>query len=175
MAKHPRPTNEELWQRLLRGSHVDDDGCRLWDGRLTKGPRGGYGVLSINDTSEMTHRTSFQIHHGPIPPGKQVLHRCDKRRCIEPACLWAGTCKDNMADMAVKGRAARGARQHLAKLTDQQVLAIARRRGEYRAASKIAREYGVTPANIAAIWTGRSWGWLTHIPDHVHPLPSGGT
>ena len=43
--------------------------------------------------------------HGPIPPGMNVLHRCDTRLCVRADHLFLGTQAENMTDMARKGRA----------------------------------------------------------------------
>lgn len=50
------------------------------------------------------HRVAYHIHYGPVPDGMFVLHRCDHPWCANPAHLFVGTQKDNMADAKRKGR-----------------------------------------------------------------------
>lgn len=52
------------------------------------------------------HRFAF-VHIGKqaLPTGYEILHTCDNTKCVNPEHLTAGTHKDNMADMAAKGRA----------------------------------------------------------------------
>jgi hypothetical protein len=81
---------------------VDASGCHIWVGRVN---RRGYGCLSIGGRGpELAHRLSYEVNVGPIPAGVFVLHTCDTPRCVNPAHLWLGTGRDNMADMLAKGR-----------------------------------------------------------------------
>lgn len=77
------------------------DSCWLW----TAAQNGrGYGLYRIHRHSFKVHRFSYMLHHGPIPEGLCVCHSCDVPTCVNPAHLWAGTFKDNHADMCAKGR-----------------------------------------------------------------------
>jgi hypothetical protein len=51
---------------------------------------------------------SWKMANGPIPDGLWVLHRCDNRRCVNPAHLFLGTVYENNLDRDRKGRQARG-------------------------------------------------------------------
>jgi hypothetical protein len=50
------------------------------------------------------HRFSFEIHHGAIPDGLDVLHSCDNKPCVNPAHLRAGTPSENMREAYARGR-----------------------------------------------------------------------
>jgi len=93
-----------LIDRFLR--RVDKNGvvvseelsvCWEWRGAVYTT---GYGQLQKETWGEdYTHRWSYVHHIGPIPEGKLVRHKCDNRRCVNPAHLELGDNKDNVADM----------------------------------------------------------------------------
>jgi len=78
-------------------------GCWLWTaGR----DRFGYGQFTFPGNQHvLAHRASYMLFIGPIPDGMCVLHHCDTPPCVNPSHLWLGTNDQNMADMAMKGRA----------------------------------------------------------------------
>lgn len=94
-----------FWSKVDRSN--GPDACWSW---LSSTFASGYGQFKIEPRNHRTHRLAWEMTHGAIPDGLSVLHRCDNRRCCNPAHLWLGTHKENMADMQRKQRAASGDR-----------------------------------------------------------------
>ncbi len=80
-----------------------DSPCWVWLGGKIKA-RFPYGQFWTGKGTMLAHRWSFEHHNGPIPVGLLALHRCDNCPCVNPAHLFLGTMKDNLADMRRKGR-----------------------------------------------------------------------
>lgn len=109
-----------------------------------KGTAGGYGKTRRRVAEGVyktlwLHRLAYEKHHGPIPEGMEVRHKCDNRRCINPEHLEIGTHADNMGDMAQRGRANR-------KLSPEDVKLI--RQLYDRNGPALAKRFGVTTARI---------------------------
>ena len=135
------------------------DGCWGW---RNKPARGGYAHMLWQGKTHRAHRLSWRIHHGPIPDGLCVLHRCDNPMCTNPAHLFLGTDLDNVRDRDLKGRQARqrGSACGAAKLTDDDVVAIRAESARRGLVAALARRYGVSHSLISMIRSGRVWGHL---------------
>jgi hypothetical protein len=123
----------------------------------------------VNGGEYKAHRVSYFLEYGRVPNDRWVLHRCDVRRCVNPAHLFIGTPKDNSQDAVKKGRNTRlyGEANGKAKLTRRQVNSI-KRMLEAKAAGKldlhqyeIGRIHGVSPATVSYLKNGGRWDWLT--------------
>ena len=140
----------------------DERGCTLWSGCVH--PESGYGQFrGASGQTEHAHRSSWKIHHGEIPDGLFVCHKCDVRACVNPDHLFLGTTQDNTRDMIAKGRSVRGERQWCHKLTEKMVLDIVRLFGAGYLQRELAPMFGVKLPCISFIVTGRKWSYLTGI------------
>lgn len=136
---------------------VDRSGdCWLWTASVGSAGYGSFGIGDGRTTS--AHRFAYELHHGPVPRGMFVLHHCDIKRCVNPAHLFAGTHRDNMADAVRKGRIAatkvEGEQSPNAVLSDDQVRQIRERRAAGERRIDLAREYGITDRYV--------WQLVTH-------------
>jgi DNA invertase Pin-like site-specific DNA recombinase len=87
-----------------------------------------------------------------------VCHACDNVYCVNPAHLFLGTQKQNLEDMARKGRSTIGSKNSRAKLTEKDVSEIKKYINQGHHIYQIAKKFGVTIGAIYLIKQGRRWG-----------------
>jgi hypothetical protein len=167
--RYASPASHRFW------ACVDKDGplhpvlkTKCWDWTGCKGRR-GYGLISVAGRHERSHRLSWSLHNGTIPPGLWVLHKCDRPACVNPEHLFLGNHAENMADMMAKARnvISRGERHGRAKLTEAQVMGIRARyeKGSpVNGATALGREFGVDHTTIRDIGRGKHWTHLLPAP-----------
>jgi hypothetical protein len=148
-----RPLADRFWEMVRKGGTEE---CWLWTGATTWG-YGQIGSGGQDGPPLKAHRVSWELRHGPIPPGLHVCHRCDVRACVNPQHLFLGTRQDNMDDMRLKGRATRGERDSQAKLTAEKVLEIRKALQGGTRHRDLAATYGVSQGNISNIARNKSW------------------
>lgn len=123
--------------------------------------KAGYGKIGIGDVLMLAHRASFIAFNGPIPAGLGVCHTCHTPSCVRPDHLFVGAAKIDAEDMVAKGRSTKGEKQHLHKLTWDEVR-------EMRAACTamgtglhffrlLAKEFGVSLSTVRNVVSGRTW------------------
>lgn len=138
----------QAWIR--RSCNIDaETGCWVWVGAST---RSGYGRMG----AMRAHRASFEAFKGEIPEGLVVMHTCDRRSCVNPDHLVAGTQQQNLDDMRAKGRQRylTGSDHPGAKLSESQIAAI---RDDKRPLKTIAAEYGVSSKTVEKIRYRERW------------------
>lgn len=147
----PKPVWRRFWARVQF-----TPGCWLWTGGKQSN---GYGQLSVAGRGVVyTHRLSFELFNGPIPPGLQLLHACDNPSCVNPDHLSPGTQEENNADRHRKGRSVKGERHGMARLTLERVreIRVLAAAGGIKQCD-LAAEYGISEPHLSGILAGKFW------------------
>lgn len=168
----PPQTASSYWLNVAKGS---PDECWPWTRTRNNA---GYGRVRFDGRKFVAHRVAYTLTHGTIPdwPRRMVLHRCDNPPCCNPAHLFLGSGRDNVMDMARKGRRRgmqarindvrsgppRGTQNGRAKLTQEQADAIRTRHTGGEPMKALANEYGVS--NGAVWFIVRNKHWITPLP-----------
>lgn len=134
-------------------------GCWLWTGSVDGH---GYGQLATVDGPKRASRISWEMHHGSIPRGIHVCHRCDTPPCVRPDHLFLGSARDNSIDMSSKGRSwfqknpdkCRGLAHHRGKLSDEDVARLRARLARGERQIDLATEFGVSKSLVSLISRG---------------------
>lgn len=153
-AKSSAAFAEKFWARL---KPANERGCRDWSGRTFM----RYGLVDLWNRPQMAHRVAYRLATGIDPGPLEVCHTCDNPPCCEPSHLWLGTHKENMLDMAAKGRTNPpiflGEKHPQARLVAEDVIAI---RSSPNSNNDLAAAYGVTVENIRRVRLYQTWAHI---------------
>ncbi|MGL5785077.1 MAG: HNH endonuclease signature motif containing protein [Alphaproteobacteria bacterium] len=121
---------------------VPVDGCLIWIGSMLQN---GYGQVRFSGKTMSAHRASFIAHHGVIPEGHVVRHRCDNRLCVHPDHLTSGTAQDNTDDKMSRGRHRSGQGRRFTPEEREYI------RSSPKSQRELARELGCTQPAISKV------------------------
>jgi hypothetical protein len=113
-------------------------------------------LFSVNARKKniMGHQLVTTAFIGPCPSGHIPLHNNGVRHYNRLTNLRYGTFKDNTADAIQHGTLCVGVRNHLSKLTEQEVLTIRSMSGTN---VQIAKLFNVTKGNVSQIRNRVTW------------------
>lgn len=153
---------ERFWEKVDKTKE-----CWEWISALSTEGYGSFSATSIGlSRSAQAHRVSWILANGALPKELYVLHRCDNRRCVNPAHLFLGSHSDNMVDKVSKNRQSKGlahsatCRGELvgnSKLTESIVRSI---RADPRPQTVIAADYGITQSLVSYVKNRKIWRHL---------------
>ena len=87
-----------FWSRVDVRSPLD-----CWEWRGGKHEK-GYGVFRIGQKPYRAPRLAWEFFNRSALGSLYACHRCDNPLCCNPEHIFAGSQRDNMADMVAKGR-----------------------------------------------------------------------
>jgi hypothetical protein len=151
MTKIKPITRERIEAKVSR---IPEAGCWIWMGSTQVR---GYGELISNNRKHLAHRASYEAFVGKIPKGMYVCHACDNVSCVNPNHLFLGTQKQNLQDMANKGRSTRGVKNPMAKLDEYAVRQIREGIKEGQTNASLAKSWMVCPQTISNIRHKKVW------------------
>ena len=139
--------------------NIDNNGC--WNCSSHQTDINGYPKYSVNNKDCFMHRILFVEYYNIInlPKKIQIRHTCDNPKCINLLHLLPGLHKNNMEDMVIRGRSARGSNHGQSKLIESQVLEI-RMLIPKHTLRYLGEKYKVSHGVIRDIKSGKTWGWL---------------
>jgi HNH endonuclease len=138
-------------KKVFESNFIKSDDCWEWIGVI--GTR-GYGKIGAKD---LAHRRAYEYNFGKIPEGMQVCHKCDNKKCVNPAHLFLGTLQDNMRDKNSKNRQAKGSKIGNSVLNEEKVLEIRKKRLSGAEYQSISDEYGISWYLVRCICKNRQW------------------
>lgn len=143
--KGPKP--RPIYERFIEKAIIASSGCWEWQAAT----HDGYGMFGMSRVQMIgAHRASWILHHGFIPKGKHVLHKCDNKPCVNPDHLELGTHRKNMKDAWKRGLVVMAPK----KLTQERADQIREEAGKLR---EIALRNNISESMVSLIKNGKAW------------------
>lgn len=145
---------QSLEKRFFERVHIGGfNGCWEWFGRVD---HKGYGVIKIGNKNYGAHRVSWELERGKIPAGKQIIHACDVRWCVNPSHLRIANANENNFDKKQKNRSSRQCREDNAacKLTDAQAQELKNLRSAGWEQKALGEKFGINQSQVSRILSG---------------------
>jgi hypothetical protein len=112
----------------------------------------------------LVHRLVCEAFHGPCPEGQEVCHGPNGKQDNRASQLcWGTRSKNHGEDKDRDGSKVVGEAHYNARLTEDAVRLIWRRKGER--SPSVAKDFNVSPRTVRDIWNGITWRCVTNIPD----------
>jgi hypothetical protein len=153
LGSHPNPRQGKNIRWLEAHVGYDGEGCLIWPFGVNDNGRGNVKGVSAP-------RYMCRLAHGNPPDESfHAAHICGMGHlgCVHPKHLRWASPAENEADKLKHGTLRRGSDVNTSKLSREDVIAI---RASSESGVSLAAKYGVTPAAISAIRTGKNWHWL---------------
>lgn len=152
--------DDRFWTKVDKRSPTE-----CWEWNSNKNNK-GYGLFKVSAAvgNKLAHRLAFEDKNGRLAKGALVLHSCDNRLCVNPSHLRAGTHKDNVSDMDLRGRRVppglHGEAVPSSKFTENLIIRV---RNDYvsgASAKTISVDHRIPLKSLPDILSGRSWHHL---------------
>ena len=135
---------------------VNEKGCHVVCSHETD--KTGYGRVNRLGRDWRIHQYVYFLHTGYDTSKFVVRHKCDEKNCCNFSHLELGSVHDNLNDMRVRDRFAKGEDNGKSKLIDKEVRAI--KYAVNTTTSELAEMFEVDPKTIWQIRNNITW---THI------------
>lgn len=148
---------ERFWSKAAVG---EENECWIWTGHINNG---GYGRFSINSKSVGAHRVAYELTNGPIPPGHDIRHGCDNRKCVNPSHLSTGTRQQNIDDMFSRNRQPSRRGEHNGRNILNTQLVVALRYAKAMSGcsvQKLASALDMKRITLQKAISGENWKWV---------------